>query len=81
MAYRYNLPVIPMVLSYRPRTGIYKWFDKPEIPLVTLHVGEPLFPDLTRNVKEESHRLLLEAHAQMVRMAGIKHNPWPACGD
>ena len=79
MAYRYNLPVIPMVLSYRPRTGIYKWFDKPEIPLVTLHVGEPVFPDQSKNIKEESHRLLLEAHSRMVAMAGITKNPWPAC--
>ena len=79
MAYKYGLPVIPMVHSYRPRTGIHRLFDKKEIPLVTLHVGTPVFPDLTKNVKEESHRLLTEAHAQMVRMAGILKNPWPDC--
>lgn len=79
MAYKYAIPVIPMVISYRPRTGIHRLFDKKEIPLVTLHVGTPLFPDVTKNVKEESHRLLTEAHAQMVSMAGILQNPWPDC--
>lgn len=78
MAWKYNIPVVPFVLSYRPRTGIYKLFDKPEIPLLTLHVGTPIVPDNTRPRKEEITRLLTEAHAQMVSMAGITSNPWPA---
>lgn len=77
MAWKYNIPVIPFVISYRPRTGIYKLFDKPEIPLLTLHVGTPIFPDVTKPRKEETARLLHEAHAQMVSMAGIIDNPWP----
>ena len=78
MAWKYNIPVVPFVFSYRPRTGIYKLFDKPEIPLLTLHVGTPIVPDTTRPRKEEVTRLLHEAHAQMVSMAGIVKNPWPA---
>ena len=77
MAWKYNIPVIPFVISYRPRTGIYRLFDKPEIPLLTLHVGTPIFPDVTKPRKEETARLLHEAHAQMVSMAGIIDNPWP----
>ena len=65
------------MISYRPRTGIYRLFDKPEIPLLTLHVGTPIFPDVTKPRKEETARLLHEAHAQMVSMAGIIDNPWP----
>lgn len=77
MAWKYNIPVIPFVISYRPRTGIYRLFDKPEVPLLTLHVGTPIFPDVTKPRKEETARLLHEAHAQMVSMAGIIDNPWP----
>ncbi len=78
MAYKYNIPVVPFVISYRPRTGIYRLFDKPEIPLLTLHVGMPIVPDTTRPRKEEVTRLLTEAHSRMVSMAGITSNPWPA---
>ena len=78
MAYKYNIPVVPFVFSYRPRTGIYKLFDNPEIPLLTLHVGTPIVPDITRPRKEEVTRILHEAHSQMVSMAGITSNPWPA---
>lgn len=78
MAWKYGIPVIPFVISYRKRTGIYRLFDKPEIPLLTLHVGTPIFPDVTKPRKEETERLLHEAHTQMVSMAGIIDNPWPA---
>ncbi len=78
MAYKYNIPVIPFVLSYRPRTGVYKWFDTPDVPLLTLHVGTPIVPDISKPRKEETSRLLREAHAQMVSMAGIISNPWSA---
>lgn len=78
MAYKYGIPVIPFVISYRRRTGIYRLFDKPEVPLLTLHVGTPIFPDVSRPRKEECGRLLREAHSQMVSMAGITVNPWPA---
>ncbi len=78
MAYKYGIPVIPFVISYRPRTGIYKLFDKPDVPLITLHVGTPIVPDTSKPRAEETGRLLREAHAQMVKMAGIVDNPWPA---
>ena len=77
MAYRYGLPVIPCVISYRERTGIYSLWAKDE-PLVTLNVGTPIFPDLSKPRKAETERILKETHAQMVSMAGITHNPWPA---
>ena len=78
MAYKYNMPVIPCVISYRPRTGIFRLFDKANVPLLTLNVGTPVLPDITKPRKDEVGRLLNEAHAQMVRMAGIRKNPWPA---
>ena len=78
MAWKYNIPVLPFVLTYRRRTGIYNLFDKPDVPLLTLRVGTPIFPDTAKPRKEECERLLREAHAQMVSMAGIISNPWPA---
>lgn len=78
MAYRYGIPLIPCAISYRPRTGIFKLFEKPDVPLMTLHIGTPLIPDTSKPRKDEVARLLKEAHAQMVEMVGIKKNPWPA---
>lgn len=78
MAFKYGMPIIPCVISYRKRTGIYRLFDKKHIPLLTLHVGTPILPDTTRARKDEVSRMLKEAHRQMVEMAGIVNNPWPA---
>lgn len=78
MAYKYGIPVIPLVISYRERKGIYKLFGDESTPLVTISVGDPLIPDTNANRKEEVARLGHEAHARMVEMAGIIHNPWPA---
>jgi len=81
MAYRYGLPIIPCAISYRPRTGIYKWFDKPDVPLMTLTMGEPIFPDTNAPRKDEVERLRNLSHAAMVKAAGIKENTWPASAD
>ena len=78
-AYRYNVPVIPMVISYRPRTGIYKIFRKRRNdPLITLTIGEPILPDLTLQRKHSSQKMMEEAHACMEKMAGIEQNCWEA---
>lgn len=80
MAYKYGLPIIPCVLTFRERTGFYRLFRTSE-PLFTIHIGEPVIPDTTRPRKEEAARLREETHAAMLRMAGILHNPWPAAID
>lgn len=81
MAYKYNVPVLPVNISYRERTGFFRLFAKKEIPLLTLTIGEPIFPDRTRPRKDEVDRLLRESHAAICEMAGIEHNPWPAFWD
>lgn len=81
MAYKYNIPVIPCAISYRERKGLFKLFDKADVPLITLHVGTPVIPDLSKPKKDEVDRMLKESHAQMVKMAGIVKNPWPAIYD
>ena len=77
MAYRYALPVLPMIITFRPRTGWRKWFGKDE-PLLTIHVGDPIVPDLNASRKEEVARMRDKAHKAMLDMAGIVSNPWPS---
>lgn len=77
MAYRYNLPIIPCVISFRERKGFFRIFRTNE-PLMTIHIGEPILPDTSRPRKEEAARLRELCHASMVKMAGIVHNTWPA---
>lgn len=78
MAYKYNAPIVPCVLTYRERKGIYRLFGKKDNPLLTFNICEPILPNPDKPRKDEVDRLLHEAHAAMVKAAGIKHNPWPA---
>lgn len=76
MAYRYDLPVIPMAISYRPLTGWRKRFFKE--PLVTITIGEPILPNKDEKRKVEADRLCRETHAKICEMAGIIQNGWDA---
>ncbi len=78
MSYKYAKPIVPCVITYRERKGIYRLFGPKELPLLTVTIGEPLYPDTTQPRKTEVDRLRETAHQQMQRMAGITHNPWPA---
>ena len=77
MAYKYSLPILPMVITFRPRTGWRKLFRK-DGPLLTIHVGDPIVPDSNTARKEEVARILDLAHKSMRDMAGIVSNPWPS---
>ncbi|MCQ2208883.1 MAG: 1-acyl-sn-glycerol-3-phosphate acyltransferase [Paludibacteraceae bacterium] len=76
-AYKYKMPILPMVIVYRERTGLYKLFNKKE-PLYTCRVGEPIFPNLDLPRKEAVDELRDRVHAKMCEMAGIIENPWPS---
>ena len=78
MSYKYNKPILPCVITYRERKGIFRLFGPKMLPLLTVTIGEPLFPDTTQARKQEVDRLREAAHSQMCEMAGITHNPWPA---
>lgn len=78
MAYKYGIPIIPVVITYRKRRGVYRLFGKKELPCVNIQVGEPLFVDKSLPKAAETERLLKLTHQCMVRMAGIVDNPWPA---
>ncbi len=68
-AVRFNKPIIPITLSFRPRKGIYKLFGK--TPLVDLHIGEPLLPDLNLSQKDAIDKLHKDAYHIMQVMNGI----------
>lgn len=78
MSYKYDKPLLPCVITYRERKGIFRLFGPKDLPLLTVTIGEPIYPDTTQARKTEVERLRNVAHAQMQQMAGITHNPWPA---
>lgn len=80
MAYKYKLPIIPLMISFRSRTGWRKLFGKVE-PLLTIHVGDPIVPNPDIPRKEETLRMRDLTHKAMLEMAGIVSNPWPSSID
>jgi 1-acyl-sn-glycerol-3-phosphate acyltransferase len=78
MSYKYNKPILPLVITFRERKGLYRLFGPKTLPLLTITIGEPILPDTTQPRKIEVERLRSMAHQQMTQMAGITHNPWPA---
>lgn len=80
MAYRYDLPIVPLIITFRPRTGWRRFFGTEE-PLLTIHVGDPIIPDVHAHRKEEVARMRGQAHQTMLEMAGIVSNPWPSSID
>ena len=75
-AHRYDIPVVPMAISYRKPGAIRRFFGVKH-PLVTLTVGSPIMPDKSLSLKQDSTRLLKECHKRVVELAGIVQNQWP----
>ena len=78
MAYKYNKPILPLAITYRPRTGIWKLFGPKDEPLTQVTMGAPIYPDTTQPRAVETERLLNETHKTVCRLAGIEHNTWPS---
>ncbi len=68
-AVRYDRPIIPMAMSFRPRKNITKLFTKK--PCVDLHIGEPLFPDKELSPISAVRRLQEEAYHVMQVMCSV----------
>ncbi len=73
-AVKFDKPVIPITMSFRPRRGPAKWFSKN--PWVDLHIGEPLYPDKALPRNEAVEQLRTQAYHVMQVMNGI--NPGDA---
>jgi len=78
MAYKYNMPIIPCAVVYRPRTGIYRFLGPKNEPLTSVVYGEPIFPDTSAPRAVETERLLNLTHQTICQLAGIEHNTWPS---
>lgn len=81
MSYKYQMPILPCVINYRERTGIFRLFAPKDIPLLTVEIGEPIFPRKDAPRKDEVERMRTAAHVQMEKMAHITHNTWPVAMD
>ena len=88
LAYRYNLPVIPMAFSYRKPNFYFTLLNtlrsvrgKQKLPMITLRVGEPILFEQSLPRKEAVQKLRKECHEAVVRLAGISENIYPAEGD
>lgn len=68
-AARYNKPLIPISMSFRPRKGIRKIFGKG--PFVDLHVCEPIYADGTLPLRDSANELRSRAYRIMQEMNGI----------
>ena len=68
-AVKFNKPIIPITMSFRPRKGLTRLFFK--TPSVDLHIGEPIFPDTTLSRKEAEEKMRTEAYHIMQLMNGI----------
>lgn len=78
MAYRYDCPLVPLVITFRERKGLYRLTGPKSLPLCTIKILEPIFPDRTKARESEVNRMLELSHRRMVEGAGIENNPWPA---
>ena len=64
-------PILPLAFSYREPKGLVKliWGKG---PLLTLRIGEPIFPDMTIPTPQAIEKLTIEAHEAVCRLAGIE---------
>ena len=78
MSYKYGMPIVPCMIVWRERKGLFKWFGPKNTPLLTLRIGEPVIPDTSAVRKVEVERILRLTHERMCRLGGIVKNTWPA---
>jgi 1-acyl-sn-glycerol-3-phosphate acyltransferase len=84
VAWKYNLPVIPVGFSYREPRGVLRLvnlFRKKKLPGITAVIGEPILPDRSLRRKEAVSLLRKECHRRIAELAGVRDNPYPAEGD
>lgn len=81
MSYKYGMPIVPCVITWRPRTGIYKLFGPKDMPLMTVRICEPILPNTKAPRKVEVERLREKSHLVMQDAADILQNTWPIVPD
>lgn len=84
MAYKYNLPVLPLAFSYRKPGFFFALINKlrkKDLPMITVTIGEPVMPDRSLGRREAVQKLRKLCHERIVELAGIEDNPYAAEGD
>ena len=69
-AYKHNLPILPMAISYRPRTGLFKYYFK-NIPLITIKVGELMYINQDLEKHDAIFDIQSRCNHEMQILAGI----------
>lgn len=68
-AVKYDKPLIPISMSFRPRKGLFKLFGKG--PLVDLHIAEPIYADKSLHTCGQAEELRSRAYRIMQEMNDI----------
>lgn len=63
LAYDCNVPVIPYVIRYVKPEGWQRFFHHK--PVMRLYILDPVYPDVSKNKREETIRLCNEVHKKM----------------
>ena len=69
-AVHYNKPIIPIGYSFRERKGLSKYIMK-KTPYVTVHLGEPIYPDQTLDKHTATEKLNTQVRTKIMEMVGI----------
>jgi 1-acyl-sn-glycerol-3-phosphate acyltransferase len=69
-AVKYDRPIIPITMSFRPRKGIFRIFGKKK-PCIDLHVGEPIVHDKALSAIDAARDIQERAYHIMQVMAGV----------
>ena len=69
LAVEEEMPILPMVVKYRPNNFIYKIFKKH--PNATLIIGEPLMPNTSLDVRERISDLMNRSRIEMMNLLGL----------
>lgn len=69
-AQQYNLPILPMAISFRPRKGLLKYIFK-SVPFVTLRVGKIMYVNNDLEKHEAIYDIQSRSYHEMQVLAGI----------
>lgn len=77
-ACKYDKPILPMAYSYRKPGWIRRKIFH-QIALYTLHIGEPIYPNNSLEIKAREEDLTIRSHEAVCLLAGIdpKENIYP----
>ncbi len=81
-ACQYDKPILPLAYSYRKPSWIRRKLFH-QIACFTLHIGEPIYPNIELPIKEREKDLINRCHDAMCLLAGIdpKENQYAALFD